>query len=333
MHPNRAVERYLNDRKPEVAESTYYNHKYTLDRFVEWCEDAELDDIADVDGFHIHDFKSHRRETGIAETTLRNNMVALRTFIRWLEAREVIADGTADRIQIPQPDDAARDTTLDPERAEQIIGYLQKFEYVSFRHILFELLWDTGLRIGAVRALDVDDFYPRGEPNPYLDVQHRPQSDTPLKNKENGERQVIIHQRVSDLLKEYIEVNRHDVEDDYGRRPLLTSQHGRPALSNIRQNINTVTRPCDYANHCPHDRQPDECEATEWAKAQNCPSSVYPHAIRRTVITEWLNRGHRAELLSDRMNVGVKTLEKHYDARTKSEKRKLRSKAFKSEFE
>jgi hypothetical protein len=62
--------------------------------------------------------------------------------------------------------------------------------------------------------------------------------------------------------------------------------------------------------------------------AQRCPSSVPPHAIRRSAITAWLNEGHSKELLSDRMNVSTKTLEKHYDARTESEKRELRQEAF-----
>lgn len=62
--------------------------------------------------------------------------------------------------------------------------------------------------------------------------------------------------------------------------------------------------------------------------AQRCTSSVPPRAIRRSAITAWLNEGNRKELLSDRMNVSTKTLEKHYDARTESEKRELRRKAF-----
>jgi hypothetical protein len=62
--------------------------------------------------------------------------------------------------------------------------------------------------------------------------------------------------------------------------------------------------------------------------AQRCPSSVPPHALRRSAITEWLNRGHNKELLSDRMNVSTKTLDKHYDARTAGEKRELREELF-----
>ena len=58
--------------------------------------------------------------------------------------------------------------------------------------------------------------------------------------------------------------------------------------------------------------------------AQRCPSSVPPQAIRRIAITTWLTGGQSKELLSDRMHIATKTLEKHYDARTVSEKRLIR---------
>ncbi|ERH09506.1 MAG: hypothetical protein J07HX64_01263 [halophilic archaeon J07HX64] len=41
-----------------------------------------------------------------------------------------------------------------------------------------------------------------------------------------------------------------------------------------------------------------------------------------------MNDGHSKELLSDRMDVNTDTLEKHYDARTESEKRQLRREQF-----
>ena len=130
------------------------------------------------------------------------------------------------------------------------------------------------------------------------------------------------------MIDAYIEINRDEAVDEYGREPLLTSRHGRPAASNLRAHVNALTRPCHYARECPHDREESQCEATEYKYANRCPSSVPPHAIRRSAITAWLNDGHGKELLADRMNVSAKTLDKHYDVRTKAEKRELRRKEF-----
>jgi site-specific recombinase XerD len=326
MRPKRAVERYLQEREPEVSKATIQNHRYALKRFTEWCEHEGLEDISKLDGFHIHDFKLHRRENGgIEETTLRGNMNTLRVFVRWLEAMEVVESGLADRMIVPKPSNLARDTKIEPDTAAAILDYLQKFEYATLRHALFALLWDTGFRLGSVRALDLDDYHSEEQ---YVEIHHRPDTGTPLKNKDNAEREVNIHRWVCDILDDYVQIHREDVTDDHDRDPLLTTQYGRPATSNLRNHINSLTRPCYYTGECPHNRDKATCEATNHKWSQRCPSSVPPHALRRSAITAWLNDGHRKELISDRMNVSTKTLDKHYDARTKSEKRELRREAF-----
>jgi integrase len=171
----------------------------------------------------------------------------------------------------------------------------------------------------------LDDYHPKEW---YVEVHHRPDTGTPLKNKSKAEREVNLHTWVCEILDDYITIRRHDVTDEYDRRPLFTTQCGRPVNSNLRAHINSITRPCHYSGERPHDREIEECEATKMENAQQCPSSVPPHAIRRSAITAWLNEGHSKELLSDRMNVSTKTLEKHYDARTVDEKRRLRAEAF-----
>jgi site-specific recombinase XerD len=327
MSPEAAIERFLEEREAEVSASTLRNNRYALRRFTEFTDEHGIEYINDIDGFHIHDFKIFRREEGgVNELTLRNNMTALRVFIRWCESMDLIEGDIADKMMMPNPDKEAREEKISPERAEDILDYLDKYEYATMRHALFALLWDTGFRLGTIRALDVDDFHPEEQ---YVEVRHRPEADTPLKNKAEAEREVNLHGWVVEILVDYIEMRRKDVTDEYGREPLLTSDHGRPAGTNLRQNINTLTRPCHYSNECPHDREEDECEAANhYNAAQRCPSSVPPHTIRRSAITAWLNDGHAKQLLSGRMNVSSKTLDKHYDARTESEKRELRKEAF-----
>jgi site-specific recombinase XerD len=329
MKPERAVERYLKERRPEVAESTYYNHKYALDQFVDWCIEAELDDISELDGLHIHDFKIYRREQcGINEVTLYNNLCTLRVFIKWLESMEIVEKGLAEGMMMPDPDDDTRDDMIVEETAEEILDYLDKFEYGTLRHALFSILWTTGFRIGTVRALDLKDYHSEDY---YIEVVHRPEIDTPLKNKSQAEREVNLHSWVCEILDDYIQMHRNDVTDDYIRTPLLTTVQGRPARSTLRQQIASLTRPCHYTGECPHRRDIPDCEAASYNYAQRCPSSVSPHALRRSAITSWLNEGHRKELIGDRMNVSSKTLSKHYDARTKEEKRELRREKFSME--
>lgn len=330
MKPERAVNRYLSEKKHNWAESTHYNNSCALNRFLEFCEEEGIENICDIDGFHISDFKQYRREQEINEMTLYNNLSALRAFLGWCSAMGLIEAWVVDDMVLNEPDDKVRSEMLDADRADQILDYLDKFEYATLRHALFTLLWDTGMRLGAARSIDVGDYYSEER---YIELVHRPEQETPLKNKYDAEREVNLHSWACEILDDYLQMHHEeDVTDDYGRTPLFASRHGRMVRSNLRMHIRRLTRPCHYTGECPHGREFDECEAyQDYRYAAQCPGSVSPHPIRRGAITHWLNEGHRKELISERMNVSVKTLDEHYDARTESEKRNLRRDMFEME--
>lgn len=213
------------------------------------------------------------------------------------------------------------DAIIDTEAVDQILGYLDQWEYASLTHAAFYLLWHTGMRIGSVGALDLDDY---NSEEGYVEIHHRPETGTQLKNKERGERHINLSRDVCDVLDGYIKFNHGKTADEHGRMPLLGTSYGRPTHTTIRRKIYQVTRPCVYTDECPHDRVIDDCEATEHRQASKCPSSVSPHAIRRGSITDHLNAGVPKEVVSDRMNVSDEVLEKHYDARTAGERRDQR---------
>lgn len=324
IQPEKAVNMYLSDREAELAESSHRNHRYHLKRFLEFCEAKGFDDIADLNGKVIYEYKQYRREEGgVNEQTLSNQLSTFRVFTRFCERLEVVEKGLADKIELPDidPSEAARDEMIGEERAFQVIEYLEKFEYASKRHCLFYLMWHTSLRIGSVHSIDLDDYHPEAG---YIELRHRPESDTPLKNKKHGERQVNLKDYLCQVLDDYIEQNRKDSIDDYGRSPLFTTEHGRLYKNQIRRIIYSITRPCYYSNECPHDRDIEECEANSFSSASKCPSSVSTHPIRRGSITYHLNKDVPKEVVSDRANVSPKILDKHYNRQTESEKRETR---------
>jgi hypothetical protein len=61
-------------------------------------------------------------------------------------------------------------------------------------------------------------------------------------------------------------------------------------------------------------------------EAFGCPSSESLHPIRRGSITHHINKGWPKEKLSERVDVSVSVLNKHYDARKKEESREGREK-------
>lgn len=272
-----------------------------------------------------HAYKQHRVEQ-VAPITVEHEMRTFRIFLRFCERIGGIPEGVAASVSVPKAKQAerSRSVSLSEEAADQIVDYLAKYEYASFRHVLFNLVWNLGCRIGGVRTLDLNDFHPNGPDGPFVEFNHRPKTGTPLKNKWKSERKPPIRESLRDVIVDYIEEQRHDVTDEHGREQLVTTKQGRPAKTTIQRNIYAMTRPCYYTNECPHDRDLDECEAVgQYNNASKCPSSRLPHALRRGAATKNLNDGMPEEMASDRMDMSTEVLREHYNAQTEGDKRNL----------
>jgi len=324
IEPAEAVEWYLKDRESDVSESTLKAHRYRLNHLIRWCDEEGIENLNELTGRSLHKYRLWRRDDGdLNNVTMVTQLSTVRVFVRWCENIDAVTDGLHDKIMLPSlsKNEDRREVMLDPEDAKQLIEYLRQFEFATRTHALVELMWHTGLRIGAAQSLDVTD-YDREER--YIEICHRPERGTRLKNKDEGGRYATLTEAVCDVLDAYIQHNRIDSTDEFGREPLFTTKSGRPNKSTLRDNIYCITRPCEYTGECPHDREIDSCEAVHHDKASKCPSSVSPHAIRRGAITHHLSKDVPEKIVSDRMNVGLDVIEKHYDQRTESEKAEQR---------
>lgn len=324
LTPTKGVELYLAQRETEVSRMTWQSHKSRLGKFTDWCAMKGIDNLNELTGRLLHEYRIWRRNEGdLNPTSEKTQMQTLRVFIRWCESIEAVPTDLSTKVQSPtlSGDDNVRDVMLEHERATEISSYLAKYRYASREHVTFVLLWHTMMRRGSTRALDLQDYHPRKQ---YLEVVHRPDSDTPLKNQERGERMVALSDSVCEVIDDWIAKNRHDVQDEYGREPLLTTRNGRIGASTVAKYVYRVTRPCVYADECPHDRDPASCEAMNEQHACRCPSSVSPHPIRRGSITHSLSEGTPDKVICDRANVSPDVLEKHYDRRDERTKMELR---------
>jgi len=91
----------------------------------------------------------------------------------------------ADRVPLPNlpPDEEVNTEVPETDEVEGIRSYFRQFEYASRRHVEFELIAEIGLRMGAIRAIDLEDFDPE---DLVIHLRHRPEATedfgTPLKN-------------------------------------------------------------------------------------------------------------------------------------------------------
>lgn len=317
IRPDDAVELYLEDKQNELAQASLYAHESRLGHFLRWCENEGITNLNELTGRTLHKYRLWRREDGdLATASEKTQMDTLRVFIRWSASIDAVPQNLSEKVISPSlsEEENTRDVMVDAEDAEAILGYLRKYEYASERHVVFRLMWRAGLRRGTIVALDKGDY---DQDEQSLEIVHRPESETPLKKKQRGERFVGLVDETCDIIDAWIEDRRPDQTDDYDRDPLLTTTQGRAQPGTIQTYIYSVTRPCFWTGECPHGREMDDCDAArDRTKASQCPSSKSPHAVRRGAVTHWLGEDLPERFVSDRANMSPEILRAHYDRRS-----------------
>jgi len=311
IEPRTARELFLDHKKTHCTDATVRAHSYRTGAFIDWCDEQEIKNLNELTGRDLHQFRLwHKEQRDINQLTLHQHMSALRVFVKWAASIEAVADGLHEKMVIPTVDrsDQRSDAMLEADRAKVILDYLSKYHYASRRQAILALLWETGIRIGAANSIDLCDV---SIDEGYIELIHRPESETTLKNGKSGERPIAISDSLAEILEEYIETNRLDKVDDFDRSPLITGRFGRLTRTTYRRIVYETTAPCFRGEPCPGcTDNPDT----------GCPESVSPHAIRRGSITHYLTKDVPVEVVSDRMNVSRDVLDKHYDKRSEEVK-------------
>ncbi|ESS12998.1 MAG: site-specific recombinase XerD [uncultured archaeon A07HR60] len=250
--PVSVVEYFLASHASQWSKATYRDYSYDLTRFLEYCEYANIDDLSTVSSANLTGFKQWRdRDENVALATLHGQLTNLRVFIRACESIEIVEEGLADEIAMPDLDDSdiVSSTRLESETAQQIQEYHAESESVSRQFAEFMLMWEGLVRLGGARSIDLEDY---NREEQYIELTHEPDTDTPLKNGtsdmegQGGERKLNLPADVCEVLNTYIDgtgdpndPKRIENEDEHGREPLFTTRNGR--VSNRRSDV-TSTR-------------------------------------------------------------------------------------------
>ena len=234
IDPETALELYIAEKETSVADATVASHKSRLSFLLRWCEERDIENLNELTGRRLQEFRLWRRNVGdLTKVSEKTQMDTLRVFVKWLESIDAVEQDLHKKVRSPDitPRENSRDVMLDTEDAETMLAYLERYEYASLRHVTATLLWHTMLRMGSMRALDVKDYDPEEQS---LRLRHRPDTDTPLKNKREGERIIAVSSEVCLVLDDWIREQRSEVTDGHGRNPLLTTRCGRIAKSTFR---------------------------------------------------------------------------------------------------
>lgn len=314
LSPREARNRWLDKISVTHSESSIVSYHYRTKHFVEWCEEQGITSTSDLTGWDLSEYEAARRTREMKVSSLNSELDTLQQFLEYCAQIEVVDESLPEKIDPPNvpPEEDVDDTKLAAEDALQLLEFYENDpdSQYSRAHALLALAWFGGPpRLGAIRGLDLGDYHADEK---YVEYRHRPSEETPLKNNADGERAIGLPDRAVEVLDGYIEKNRFDVRDDYGREPLLASQRGRPSKNAIRAWMYLATIPCLHSE-CPHGNDPETCEYIDYSKASQCPSSRSPHQVRTGAITWMRNKGIPVDVVSARANASVSVIEKHYD--------------------
>ncbi|WP_049923873.1 tyrosine-type recombinase/integrase [Halopiger djelfimassiliensis] len=317
---------FCDEKLEEVNSTGQYERKLNyLQTYLEGEACIETtDDLSSEDVEQYYKWRKNEsldRDEPLSDSTLRDDMYLFREFIQYLIEHRMAPVRFEKSVKIPEVEyesgEGVDEKKLDPEIAKAALEYLRKYEYADVEHIAMELMCQSGPRKNGLRGRDVPHFdYEEG----ILKYEHKEAS--PLKNNESSEREVTLYGDLPEFIQDYLENRRPDETDDEGRKPLLTKGDGRISPSMLQKIAYKWTRPCAVGLGCPHDRDPEECEAAQKNNsAYKCPSSRAPHHIRTGYITDQKNRGVSSDAIDQRCDVSPRVQDLHYDLPDDTEER------------
>lgn len=323
LKPETALQLYLDDKGKTAADSTIQSHSDRLSHFVEWFNaETDYSHLHELDGMDLRLWRVWRFDDAHADMYIKAVQDSVRVFLRFCRDVEAVDAQLPEKVKSPEGGQR-RTAEIEADRAQNILEYLDRYRYASVQHALFHTLWYGLLRVGGARAISLGDI---SWENDRVEICHRPEEGTTLKNAYDSEREIAIRPATREILKDYVEQNRNEVTDEHGRKPLFVAPEGsgRPHQNTLRNYVYALTRPCLHTE-CPHDRDEDECDATRrknWAC--RCPSSESSHAIRRGSISWHLREETGKSVVSDRADVEPDTLDAHYNTLSEGEKAEVR---------
>lgn len=311
LSPVEAAERFIARRENKNSEKTVRSYRNRLNEFIVWAEGNGIESMRDLDGWWLDEYERHLEELDNAPTTVKGKMSALNQLLQYCATIEVVPEDLPDKCEPPKlsKDEETSDEKLDADDAREYLSFFRDStqHYGTIQHVVLELIWHIGGRIGCFRSLDYGDWVPEDRK---LTFRSRPP--TRLKKEGEHERNVVVCEPVAEALDFWIERERPEKRDENGRRPLPTTNHGRASESSIRCWAYQATQPCLYTG-CPHNRQRASCEYTQRQHASKCPSVRSPHAIRTGSITWQLNNGISYVKVAKRAAASPETIRRYYD--------------------
>ncbi len=187
---------FLNHLELTKSDNTFKNYEIDLRQFnpTDWKKVKPED---------IEEFLLKLKRQGLADSTLARKYSSIRSFYEFHVTRGNIQSNPANMVERPQ----AGEPDTEYLNKEDVNSLLQVIDNARDK-LLIHMMITSGLRVGAITALDVEDIK-----NDMIYVHN---------DKGKKSHQIPLHPKTKELLKEYLEIRRGKtkalfVNKNYGR--------------------------------------------------------------------------------------------------------------------
>ena len=218
--------------------------------------DADEFDPTTVSLMQLRHYLAHMRESGAARTTIARKVASLRSFYKFLIREGVVSDNPATSLSVPRLEKRLP-VFLDEDQVTRLLDAADTAEPAGRRdRAILEMLYSTGMRIGELAAVSLEDLDLIGEV-------------VVAKGKGKKERLVPLGAAAVQALRDYLEVRGAIAQRRRtNRRALFVNKAGgRLSDRGVRRIFH------------------------KYARRVGLPDTVSPHTLRHSFATHMLNRG------------------------------------------
>jgi len=141
---------------------TAYLH--AVGRFFAWCQHHRIGQLADIEPLHVAAY-IEALGADFEKPTVKQHLAAIRMLFDWLVTGQVVATNPAHAVRGPKHVvKTGKTTVLDAEQARKLLDSIDTSTVVGLRdRALISVMTFAFARIGAVVAMRVEDYYPKGK--------------------------------------------------------------------------------------------------------------------------------------------------------------------------
>ena len=197
--------------------NTRIAYLHAASRFFAWCEHHQLGALDEIEPLHVAAYIEALGKD-FEKPTVKQHLAAIRMLFDWLVTGQVVATNPAHSVRGPRHVvKTGKTTVLDAEQARVLLDSVDTSTLIGLRdRALISVMTFAFARIGAVVAMRVEDYYPKGK-----------RWWVRLHEKGGKRHEMPAHHNLEAYLDAYIEAA--SIRDG-GKAPLFRSAAGRTGM-------------------------------------------------------------------------------------------------------